>query len=57
MNDFKEMCEKLGIKCSNSGEFQVQVASQKEVEKFIKKVDPIKSENTNQEIKETLVKS
>lgn len=42
LSDFKEMCETIDIKCSKSGEFQVQVASQKELEKFIKKVDPIK---------------
>lgn len=47
LTGFKEMCRNLNIKPSNGGECGVQVASQTEVRKFIEKVDPIKSRNTD----------
>ena len=43
LNDFVEMCEEIEVKASKCGEYDKQIASQKEVEKFVRLVNPIKA--------------
>lgn len=43
IEDFDEMCENLGIRCSKGGYRTVQVAANDEVDKFIRLVQPIKA--------------
>lgn len=45
LNDFVQLCDNLDIRTSEAGTNAVQVAAQKEVEKFINKVSPIKEQN------------
>lgn len=43
LEDFRELCDSIGVTTSGAGEYAVQVASQEEVERFLSKIDPIKS--------------
>jgi len=43
LNDFDEMCENLGIRCSKGGYRTVQVAAKEEVDRFIRLIKPIKA--------------
>lgn len=42
LEDFKKMCQNIGVKPSSGGEYAVQIASQEEVKKFLELVNPIK---------------
>lgn len=44
LNDFTEMCLEINIKASKAGEYDRQIASQKEVQNFLEKVSPIKAQ-------------
>lgn len=53
LEDFEDMCAMLDIRCSKSGKFQIQIASQQELKKFLRKIKPLKAEKTEH----TLLKS
>lgn len=51
LEDFEELCKSIGIRCSSGGEYDVQVASQDEVIKFLDIVKPIKESRIKRPIK------
>lgn len=45
LDDFEYLCERIGINVSRAGEDARQIAAQKQVEKFVTDIDPIKANN------------
>lgn len=42
LNDFSKLCEDIGVKVSEAGEYAVQIAAERDVQKFLDKVEPRK---------------